>query len=216
MTEMLQRCPINTSGRDYVVGDIHGCFSELESALSQMAFNKSTDRLFAVGDLIDRGPESDRVIEFLNEPWFFSVRGNHEQLAIDHESMGPALWLENGGKWFFQQPYSRQIEIISRLRDLPLAIQIETEAGAVGVVHADVPGSDWNKLSVTIKRAKSIQTILWSRTRFEFDDETPITGVSHVYVGHSPQRQGPVTLGNVTNLDVGTCYGWSDLVIVPV
>ena len=47
-----------TSGRDLVVGDVHGEFSTLEHALEALDFQPGKDRLFSVGDLIDRGPRS--------------------------------------------------------------------------------------------------------------------------------------------------------------
>ena len=48
----------NIAGRDFAVGDIHGCFTELQRGLDAIGFNPNTDRLFSVGDLVDRGPES--------------------------------------------------------------------------------------------------------------------------------------------------------------
>jgi len=36
------------------------------------------DQLFSVGDLVDRGPESHRVLEWLARPWFFAICGNHD------------------------------------------------------------------------------------------------------------------------------------------
>ena len=42
--------------------------------------------LFAAGDLVDRGPYSPRVLEWLEHPWFASVRGNHEQLVKSDRS----------------------------------------------------------------------------------------------------------------------------------
>lgn len=59
-TRILQRFAVNQSGRDFAVGDIHGCFSKLEAALRRVGFIPEKDRLFSVGDLVDRGPESHR------------------------------------------------------------------------------------------------------------------------------------------------------------
>ena len=73
MFNTIERYARNNTGRDFVVGDIHGCFSGLEAALDNVGFDVQIDRLFAVGDLIDRGRESARVIDFLKSPWFFSV-----------------------------------------------------------------------------------------------------------------------------------------------
>lgn len=52
--------PENQNGRDFVVGDIHGHFAMLNELMEVVAFDRNVDRLFAVGDLIDRGPNSVR------------------------------------------------------------------------------------------------------------------------------------------------------------
>ena len=72
----------NTLGRDFVVGDIHGHASKLMEQLDQLRFDIDKDRLICVGDLVDRGPESAQALALLNEPWFFSVLGNHELLMV--------------------------------------------------------------------------------------------------------------------------------------
>ncbi|WP_156803421.1 metallophosphoesterase [Frateuria aurantia] len=46
------------------MGEIHGCFSRLEAALALVGFDAGRDRLFAVGDLVDRGPESAEVLNW--------------------------------------------------------------------------------------------------------------------------------------------------------
>ncbi len=47
----------NLSGKDYVVGDIHGQFHKLENLLYEKGFDVNKDRLFSAGDLVDRGEE---------------------------------------------------------------------------------------------------------------------------------------------------------------
>ena len=74
----LQRFERNRIGRDFAVGDIHGCFTALQIALDAIGFSPETDRLFCAGDLVDRGPGSHLVVDWLDKPWFFSTRGNHE------------------------------------------------------------------------------------------------------------------------------------------
>ena len=92
----------NQRGRDFVVGDIHGHFSALEMLLLQVNFDPEHDRVFSVGDMIDRGPESWRVIEFLNHPWFHSIMGNHEQMLLD-SAFNPSIdknWVNAREKYF--------------------------------------------------------------------------------------------------------------------
>ena len=61
----IQRFTRNTTGRDLIVGDIHGCFGRLANALTLIDFDPARDRLFSVGDLVDRGPDSRQVTDWL-------------------------------------------------------------------------------------------------------------------------------------------------------
>lgn len=68
-----------------------------------------TDLLISVGDNIDRGPESLDVLRLLNQPWFISVKGNHEAMALDAFATGDGnMWLASGGDWFFDLNDSEQ------------------------------------------------------------------------------------------------------------
>jgi serine/threonine protein phosphatase 1 len=73
---------INHVGRDFVVGDLHGHKKLLDDLLLQVSFDYEVDRLFSVGDLCDRGPDSMGCINLLKEPWFYSVLGNHEEMLL--------------------------------------------------------------------------------------------------------------------------------------
>lgn len=119
-------------------------FSQLEQALDSLCFDPDHDRLISVGDLIDRGPESHRVLEFLNKSWFYAVQGNHERLLLDSESDADMAcsWIAlNGGEWWREIPKSEQPEYRKRIRALPYILEVDTDQGRVGIVHADVP---WN------------------------------------------------------------------------
>ena len=56
----------NTLERDFVVGDIHGCFSTVEHALAALDCDLSRGRLFSVGDLIDHGARSDEALAWIS------------------------------------------------------------------------------------------------------------------------------------------------------
>jgi len=92
---------LNTLGRDFAVGDIHGCYSELQSALNAVNFNEQTDRLFSVGDLVDRGYESELCLEWLAKPWFHAIRGNHEEMFLHfyQKNMSAEHMVDVGGEW---------------------------------------------------------------------------------------------------------------------
>lgn len=90
--------------RRLVVGDIHGNLTALTSALDQAAYRSEHDRLYFVGDYIDRQPHSREVVDFILElPHTVCIRGNHDQFLVDHfDQSGPEKpieprWFQNGG-----------------------------------------------------------------------------------------------------------------------
>jgi len=59
LVDRVKHFDMNITGRDFAVGDIHGCDRELQTALNAVKFIEQTDRLFSVCDLVDRGEESE-------------------------------------------------------------------------------------------------------------------------------------------------------------
>src|SRR5690349_6471755 len=83
MSHIHLELPRNSKGRDFIVGDLHGVYDLLDQALETVRFDTQCDRLFSVGDLMDRGPYSARALVFLQKPWFFAVAGNHEAMFVE-------------------------------------------------------------------------------------------------------------------------------------
>src|SRR5699024_9128478 len=140
----------NAAGRDFVVGDIHGCFYQLDALLERIGFDRDRDRLFSVGDLIDRGPDSERAADFVGAGWFYAVRGNHEQMMLDAVAEGGDaawLWHMNGGDWFESLDTAERERMIEQAASLPYAIQVAIDAGrSAGLVHAQMPAMAWPDL----------------------------------------------------------------------
>lgn len=202
----------NTAGRDFVVGDIHGMFLHLERLLERVSFDGTRDRLFSVGDLVDRGPRSRDALAWIEQPWFFAVRGNHEQFAIDSDDPHQReLWINfNGGAWWLELAPELQVRFREAFESLPLAIEIETGAGRVGVVHADVPPAvDWDEFTRMLEANErdAVLYALWSRNRITgYATTAPVGGdVTRVYCGHTPTRH-TVQLDNVCYIDTGAAY----------
>ena len=78
---------------NYAIGDVQGCFLELKGLLDLINFDPSHDKLWFVGDLINRGPDSLRTIEFIYgiKDSCHIVLGNHDMhfLAIADDLRKP-------------------------------------------------------------------------------------------------------------------------------
>lgn len=198
----------NTVGRDLIVGDVHGNFSKLQRALDAAGFDPQRDRLFSVGDLVDRGPESELAVEWLAKPWFHAVRGNHEQMAIDavYGMMDPTMLAVNGGMWFLGLPDTHRRYTADQFKDLPIAIELETADGLVGIVHADCPMVNWGDMEETLNggigEPETIMMCMWSRQRISSQFVGETVGVRAVVVGHTPVERW-TSLGNTIYIDTG-------------
>lgn len=198
----LLKLPRNHAGRDFIVGDIHFKTRELHKGLQALGFDKSIDRLIAVGDLIDRRPGMLDGLKLLGEPWFFTVKGNHEQMLIDAYRASPHLpYSAHGARWWLTIDDESKPMIIDKLDCLPMAIEVETDWGVVGVVHADVPvGLAWNDFTQSLDNPQ-IHDALWGRERIKKHHRGGVPGAWRVCVGHTWIPHA-LRLGNVLALDV--------------
>lgn len=216
---VVQRFGPNAAGRDIAVGDIHGHFRKLKIALDEIGFDASVDRLFSVGDLVDRGPDSDAALEWLAQPWFHAVRGNHEEMAIDlvrGQTMGKACYVQNGGAWNLSNPRALQVQIADEFAALPITIEVETGAGLVGIVHAECPTHTWAEMiqglhSESDQEREYMQgACQWGRNRHDLASAQglayPVGGVRAVLSGHTPVRC-LTWLSNTLMADTGVFMG---------
>ncbi|KAH7061043.1 Ser/Thr protein phosphatase family [Macrophomina phaseolina] len=65
-----------------VVGDVHGCKSELVELLNKIDFRPAADHLILTGDIIAKGPDSPGVVDFARDVRASCVRGNHEDRIL--------------------------------------------------------------------------------------------------------------------------------------
>ena len=64
----------------YVIGDVQGCFDELQLLCKKIKFNPNKDKLIFAGDYVNRGPKSLEVLDFClkNKKSIKGVLGNHD------------------------------------------------------------------------------------------------------------------------------------------
>lgn len=206
--------PRNTLGRDFCVGDLHGAFNILERALDSLGFDPERDRLISVGDLIDRGPQSPRVLEFLTRPWFYAVRGNHEAMLLDNidaEEINVRWLLQAGAGWWLMLDESERAAYPAPLSKLPYTLDVDTADGLVGIVHADIPeGLHWERFVAELPHNEQLREhALWARTRInqvQRDAQTShVGGLALLVVGHTPVPSATFA-HNVCFLDTGAAY----------
>ncbi|MDR0524395.1 MAG: metallophosphoesterase [Spirochaetaceae bacterium] len=205
MNEIL-RLEKNARGRDFVCGDIHGCFDDLETGLGEKKFNPSADRLFCVGDLFDRGPRSQDALEYYRKDWLYTVKGNHEDMFAQlYEQCGSAYAryrfvngadrYGNGNEWMAPQKAEYLQEMFEAVRLLPLIIQI----GDTLILHARLPPV--NSLEeIEAHSEKYEETILWERKGRP--KNIRITGINRVFCGHTIVKN-PVEYKGTINIDTG-------------
>lgn len=209
-------------GKDYICSDIHGHFSLLAQQLKKINFNEKTDRLFPLGDLIDRGDESDQVLEWLAKPWFFAIQGNHERMLINaYESRSESLWFQWmmwGGSWAEDMDLESLEPFYQALSRLPIAIELSLPNNKkVGLVHAELPDvCDWDDIKQLLSNIEPNQIeatlatsdMLWGKIQpyLPIDEILRIElvqNIDHVFHGHTIVESYR-TITNRTFMDLGS------------
>ena len=143
----------------YAIGDIQGCFTELELLLEKISFQPGRDRLWFVGDLVNRGPDSLACLRRIHELDEHSVvvLGNHDlhlmAAAVDHHELIP-------GKDTMQDILAApdQSRLLEWLRHRPL-LHYDEDLGYV-MTHAGIPAA-WD-LPLARSLAAEVEDILRS------------------------------------------------------
>lgn len=175
---------MHTPPRIFIIGDIHGCAATLRRLVDDTLRPMPVDRIYLLGDLIDRGPDSKGVLDFVFELLerglsVASVRGNHEEMCLQAGSdiHYRELWKANGGLATLASfRVDAAGDIPKRYQDffesLPLYILLEDFV----IVHAGL------NFDIQIPFLDS-DAMLW--TRSSFVDRQRIGG-RRLICGHTP------------------------------
>ena len=161
--------------KHYLFTDIHGTWDLLQELLDY-AGPTQADLLWFGGDLIDRGPDSAQVVEFVRT-YGSCLMGNHEQMCLEahQDHTYAAHWLTAGGtqtlESFGGDIPEEVLKYFEGLKDIH-------QYGSFIQVHAGV------KRGVALEQQK-IEALRWIRGEFWGIPEIPIPGKTIVF-GHTP------------------------------
>jgi len=166
------------------------------------------DRQFVfVGDYIDRGPNSkkvvDRLIEFKSEVDSVFLRGNHEQMLLDARFNGNfSLWMMNGGRRTLQSYgiEGKSVNIPEEHLDFYNSTQLYYETEDYFFVHAGL--SPAKTIKESINDDDEVKEFLWERSHLNAS-ETPWEKT--VVFGHTP-RPNPLKKDSMLGIDTGCVY----------
>jgi len=190
------------SKRQIVIGDVHGYYEGLINLLEAIAPN-TDDEVYFLGDLIDRGPHSSQVIDFVRHHNYQCLLGNHEQMLLNiltGENIPVALmqaWLHSGGQATIASYPDATVspEHIDWLKSLPTYLDL----GKIWLTHA---GVDPKK---TI-REQTADQFCWIRDEFH-SIEQPYFADKLIVVGHTIT----FTFPDVNPGQLAQGQGWLDI-----
>lgn len=222
-------------GRTFVCGDIHGCYDDLMQLLADADFEPNDDRLICTGDLIDRGPCSHQCMDLVDEHWFYTCMGNHEDMALQcitnraRHSFGPDhWWVGNGGSWFYGENSDlTKDKVLNNFSDLPVGIEVIVGGKRVVITHADPGLNSWHETKQLLSAMPKIcwtdchfsktnnptqlsnlyRAMLWERSRA--NKEIFIEGCDLMIHGHTIMKE-PKRLGNRWFIDTGSFLKYFD------
>jgi serine/threonine protein phosphatase 1 len=192
----------------WVIGDVHGEYKKLTKLLAKLPM----DALVCfVGDLVDRGNDSAKVLELVSKNSnYLCVKGNHEELMIKAlENNDYMFWYRNGGKNTIKSHENEELDInnyIQFLKDLPIFLYFEVQnhnplVVSHSYIHNVWRGKDYNYSKDDIKK------ILWQRTYDENIFNSALEKYSGIFniFGHSIIKDSKITK-YYANIDTGACY----------
>lgn len=181
------QCAIDGGDSVWIIGDIHGYKETFLSLLNKLDL-KPSDHVICIGDLIDKGPDSKGVLEFVrNSKNIHSIRGNHEEMlrlsvSPKHGRMMKS-WLKYGGLdtlASFSDVKEEQLEIARSWLPFIESLPTEIILRDFRIVHA---GYNPEK---SIEDQHN-QDLMWSRQIFDITE--PIDPFRQIIVGHTPVQK---------------------------
>jgi len=177
------------NGRIIAIGDIHGCHVEFAELLAQLALTKD-DRVVLLGDLVNRGPDSCKVLDLARAYRATAILGNHELRLLKYRRTGEKKYLkEQDGDTFNKL----QPEDWDFLEKMPLTVE-EPELNVVFVHGGFLPTEPWQKQPAeVVTRIQVVTRDGRPAKRADAPDDPPWanlwSGPPFVVYGHTPRTE---------------------------
>lgn len=194
------------SDRVIVIGDIHGCADEFEALLEKLAIRQH-DRIVLLGDLVNRGPDSARVIALARKHVQRSLLGNHELRLLNYRRTGDPTHLKKSDYDTLKQLGPKDW---AYLEAMPLTARV-TGMGTVLVHGGFLPGRPWRGQPARIvTRIQVVGPNGEPEKRSEYPDAPHWSdlwqGPPFVIYGHTP-REEPAHSRWALGIDTGCVFG---------
>jgi diadenosine tetraphosphatase ApaH/serine/threonine PP2A family protein phosphatase len=177
------------NGRLIAIGDIHGCHLEFAELLARLALTKD-DRLILLGDLVNRGPDSCKVIDLARENRAIALLGNHELRLLKYRRTRDKKYIKETDL----DTYGKlRAEDWSFLEAMPLTFE-EPELNVVFVHGGFLPNEPWQRQSAeVVTRIQVIDRDGRPAKRADHPESPPWadlwSGPPFVIYGHTPRPE---------------------------
>jgi serine/threonine protein phosphatase 1 len=177
------------NGRLVAVGDIHGCYQEFGDLLERVELTKE-DRLVLLGDLVNRGPDSGRVIELARARGAIALLGNHELRLLKYRRTGERKYIKETDLATYDKLRAADWAYLESM----LVTYEEPELNTVFVHGGFLPDEPWQKQSAEIvTRIQVIDREGHPAKRADHPDAPPWadlwSGPPFVVYGHTPRPE---------------------------
>jgi len=191
-----------------IVGDIHGCYDELQALLDKAGLC-SDDAIVALGDIVDRGPDTPRVLQFFrNTPFATSLMGNHERKHIlsYRGRIRPALSQTIARMQIGEAAYLGAVEFMA---GFPIYLELPEALLIHGFFEPGVPlGAQLEEVLCGVMSGEQRILRVCSRPWYEmYDGDKPLVAGHHDYSREGKPMVIQASGAVVYCIDTGCCYG---------
>lgn len=177
------------NGRIIAIGDIHGCHQEFAELLAAVALSPE-DQLVLLGDLVNRGPDSCKVVDMAREHRAISLLGNHELRLLNYRRTKDDGYVKETDLDTYA---ALRPEDWSYLEAMPLTHELP-ELNTVFVHGGFLPGEPWNKQPAqVVTRIQAVDGDGKPCKRSDAPDALPWAdlwnGPPFVVYGHTPRSE---------------------------